>query len=240
MANDGKRKSADLKVFISTRDSTCGDCGENLGRRAWITLVENKGALCLACADLDHLVFLPSGDAALTRRARKHAILNAIVLKWSQTRKQYERQGILVEDHALKQAEQECLADDEARARRRKREAERRAELDHKYVKRFASRVRELYPRCPPEAENAIAEHACRKYSGRVGRSADAKALDPQAVSLAVVAHIRHVETEYDELLIRGFDRYKARALVDSIINAVLSEWSGTSEADGGPPPRHP
>jgi hypothetical protein len=25
--------------------------------------------LCLSCADLDHLIYLPRGDAALTRRA---------------------------------------------------------------------------------------------------------------------------------------------------------------------------
>ena len=45
----------ELKVFISNRDSKCDECGEDLGRREWITLLENKGALCLTCADLDHL-----------------------------------------------------------------------------------------------------------------------------------------------------------------------------------------
>ena len=54
----------ELKVFITNRDSTCDECGEHLGYGAWITLVEEKGALCLSCADLDHLIFLPSGDAA--------------------------------------------------------------------------------------------------------------------------------------------------------------------------------
>ena len=81
------KKSADLKVFISTRDSTCDECDETLGRRAWITLVQDKGALCLACADLEHLLFLPAGDAALTRRARKHSTLSAVVLKWSRARR---------------------------------------------------------------------------------------------------------------------------------------------------------
>jgi len=104
--------------------------GEDLGRKAWITLEKDRGALCLSCADLDHLVFLPSGDAALTRRARKHSMLSAVVLKWSRARKRYERQGLLVEDQALEQAERECLADSEVRARRKEREAERRAEMD--------------------------------------------------------------------------------------------------------------
>ncbi len=46
------RKSEDIKVFISHRDSKCDECGEELGRKAWITLEENKGALCLSCADI--------------------------------------------------------------------------------------------------------------------------------------------------------------------------------------------
>src|ERR1044071_8109108 len=107
-------KPQDLKVFISNRESKCDECGEELGRQAWITLVENKGALCLACADLDELVFLSTGDAALTRRARKDSVLSAVVLKFSKARGRYERQGLLVEENALAQAEAECLADAEA------------------------------------------------------------------------------------------------------------------------------
>ncbi len=164
-------KTFELKVFISTRDSTCDECDENLGRKAWITLTKTGGALCLSCADLDHLIFLPSGDAALTRRSRKYSTLSAVVLKWTRARKRYERKGLLVESRALEQAEQECLADSETRALRRDREAVRREELDRKYVKRFSARIQELYPGCPAGAEVTIAEHACLKYSDRIGRS---------------------------------------------------------------------
>lgn len=215
----------DLKVFISTRDSTCGECGENLGHGAWITLLEEKGALCLSCADLDHLVFLASGDAALTRRARKHSTLAAVVLKWSPARKRYERQGLLVEAQGLEEAERECLSDSEARARRREREAERRSELDRDYVRKFALRVRELFPKCPSNRELEIAEFACRKYSGRVGRSAGAKSLEMTPVRLAVIAHIRHTETKYDELLARGYERWETRAKVEERVRTVLEDW---------------
>jgi hypothetical protein len=218
-------KREDLKVFISSRDSKCDECKEDLGPKAWITLAENKGALCLSCADLDYLIFLPSGDAALTRRARKHSTLSAVVLKWSKARKRYERQGLLVDEAALRQAEIECLADKEARAQRRVREAERRAELDLAYVGQFAERVRQLYPRCTPLTATAIAEHACAKYSGRVGRSAAAKALSGDAVRLAVIAHIRHAETRYDELLMTGWERTEARHEVEDAVRAVLEEW---------------
>jgi len=217
--------SSDLKVFISSRDSTCDECGENLGRGAWITLAGDKGALCLGCADLDHLVFLPSGDAALTRRSRKYSTLSAVVLRWSRARKRYERQGLLVETDALEKAEKECLEDAEVRARQNARAAERRAELDRHYIDRFAARVRELFPGCPPNRERYIAEHACLKYSGRVGRSAAAKDLDVDAVRLAVVAHIRHAETPYDELLMSGYERYDARAKVEGAVARILARW---------------
>ncbi len=219
------RQDTALTVFISNRDSSCDDCGEDLGRKAWITLAVERGALCLACADLDHLVFLPSGDAALTRRARKHSTLAAAVLKWSQARKRYERQGVLVEEKALARAEQECLADADARRRRQTRDAERRAEIDREYVKHFARRVRELFPGCPAGRELTIAEHACRKYSGRVGRSAAAKSFDEEAVRLAVTAHVRHTETRYDDLLARGGDRGKARTEVADTVCDVLRRW---------------
>jgi hypothetical protein len=219
------KQDDDLRVFISTRESKCDECSENLGSKAWIALAGEKGALCLACADLDHLVFLPAGDMALTRRAKKHSTLSAVVLKWSRARRRYERQGLLVEEQALEKAEEECLADSDVRERRREREAIRREELDRQYVREFAERVRELFPGCPAGRETAIAEHACLKYSGRIGRSASAKSLDEEAVRLAVIAHIRHRETDYDRLLARGHERHEARTAVERAVSSVINSW---------------
>jgi hypothetical protein len=223
-------KPDDLLVFITRGEVMCGECGEDLGRKAWITLAGDKGALCLSCADLDHLLFLPAGSAALTRRSRKYSNLSAVVLRWSTRRKRYERQGLLVEAEALERAEAECLADEDVRARRRERAAGRRAELDEQYAAHFAARVKELYPHLPPGRETEIAEHACLKYSGRVGRSAAAKALDEEAVYLAVAAHVRHRETLYDELLMRGYDRHDARSEVRDQVRGVLARWQAAAE----------
>ena len=214
----------DLKVFITNQDSTCDECGEKLGHHAWITLADNK-AFCLSCADLDHLVFLPSGDAALTRRSAKYSTLSAVVLQWSRARKHYERQGLLVEEAALQRAEQECLADKDIRARRSEREAERRAELDQEYILRFAEQVRQLFPNCPAGREQVIAEHACQKYSGRVRRSAQAKTLDENSILLAAIAHIRHTETNYDTLLSKGLDHSIARNEIQDELEQVLAHW---------------
>ncbi|MHB1034973.1 MAG: DUF2293 domain-containing protein [Pirellulales bacterium] len=112
------------KVFITARESVCDECGEELGRKAWIMLAGDRGALCLACADLDRLVFLPAGDAALTRRARKHS---------------------------------------------------------------------------------------------------------DEAVDLAVIAHIRHAETQYDRLLQRCWDRRDARATIAEDVYRIRVKW-GRSE----------
>lgn len=225
--NQHTPKRDDLKVFITSRESRCDECMEDLGSKAWIVLTEAKKALCLSCADLDHLVFLSTGDAALTRRARKHSTLSAVVLKWSKARRRYERQGLLIEEAALKQAEIECLTDADARAQRRLREAERRAEQDRRYMERFTERIRQCYPKCPLKTVRSIAEHACAKYSGRVGRSAAAKALDEHAVHLAVIAHVRHVETPYDTLLMSGWERVEARLQVQDTVQAVLAQWQG-------------
>jgi hypothetical protein len=216
----------EIKVFISHRESKCEECAEELGRKAWITLEENKGALCLACADLDELVFLPSGDAALTRRSKKYSTLSAVVLKFSRARRRYERQGLLVQEDALIRAEAECLVDNDLRERRNERAKERRAELDQEYIGEFAKRIRILFPGCPTGRELAIAEHACLKYSGRVGRSAAAKTLADEPVRLAVSAHIRHRETNYDALLAKGWGRRRARAEVNDRVEATLDEWS--------------
>ena len=218
-------KPEDLKVFIASASPKCEDCGRDLGRKAWITLSREKGARCLSCADLDHLVFLPSGDAALTRRSRKHSKLSAVVLKWSRARKQYERQGALVEESALLRADEECAADEGRREEARKRAAQRRAELDMDYVKSFAAAIRDNFPACPKKTADAIARHACRKYSGRVGRSAAAKSFDAEAVLLAVIAQIRHERTNYDQLLMAGHDRHLARSLVQPEIESILAKW---------------
>jgi len=221
----------ELKVFISHRASVCDECHEQLGPHAWITLAGERGALCLACADLDHLVFLPPGQPALTRRARKHSALAAVVLKWSRARKRYERQGLLVQEEALRRAEEECLADAEIRIRRQAREAARRRELDQAYLEEFARRIVQVFPGCPNGRARAIAEHACEKYSGRVGRSTAARRFDEEAIRLAVSAHLRHTETNYDVLLARGVDRAEARSRVRERVDRLLDAWTQVGRA---------
>ena len=220
----------DIVVFQIVRDTTCGECGEELFKGRMLRL-ERDRPLCLTCADLAHLAYLPSGDAALTRRASKYSKLRAVVVRFSGARKRYERQGVLVDEEAIARAEIECLADGEARSRARERRAEREATIDAQYRADFAAQIRALYPGCSDADSLTIAEHACAKYSGRVGRSAAAKRLEAEAIDLAVRAHVRHVHTRYDELLLDGWDRHDARSEVGSEVDAVLGRWRGRDRA---------
>jgi hypothetical protein len=213
----------DLVVVSATKEFTCAECAETCDG---LLIMDNAGPLCMACADMDHLLFLPSGDAAMTRRAKKASRLSAVVVRWSKARKRYERQGLLVEEAALDQAEQECLADAEVRLRRREREAERRADLDVAFVERLAAEISRLYPSCPVERAKAIALHAGERGSGRVGRSAAGRDLDERAVTLAVVASVRHLDTDYDDLLMSGIARADARERIRPAIDNVLAAWS--------------
>jgi hypothetical protein len=216
----------EIAVFQIVRDSACADCGEVLGKGRMLRMEKDR-PLCLTCADLDHLVFLPRGNTALTRRAAKYSTLRAIVRRYSRARKRYERQGTLVEEAALLRAEEECNKDAASREQARLRAAMRRDEIDQEYVGLFAERVRELFANSPPAEADVIARHACRKYSGRVGRSAAAKDLDAKAVELAVRAHVRHTYTEYDQLLARGIYRNEARQMVSDQIDQKMDIWRG-------------
>ena len=146
-------------------------------------------------------------------------------MRFSRARKRYERQGILVEEQALQRAEQECLADEDARARRRERDAQRRAGEDLALRARMAEEIVRLFPGCPPERAQSIARHASVRGSGRVGRSAAGRALEPQALELAVAAAVRHGDTGYDELLMSGIAREAARAQVRGEVAHVLDGW---------------
>ena len=72
-----------------------------------------------------------------------------------------------------------------------------------------------------------IAAHACRKYSGRVGRSAGAKEFERTAIALAVRAHLRHGKTGYDRLLMQGWNRNAARTEIAAALNDAEQRWKG-------------
>lgn len=222
-------KPPELVVISPIRDWTCTACAGT----GELLIMEEPGPLCMTCADMDHLVFLAAGDAALTRRAKAAGTLSAVVVRFSRARKRYERQGILVEEDALAAAEQQCLADEDLRSRRREREHLRREGEDADLVRRFAAQIEALFPGCPARRARTIARHSAARGSGRVGRTAAGRAVRAEAVQLAVIASIRHEHTGYDELLMTGVDRAEARERVHEDVERVLHAWRADAAVRG-------
>jgi hypothetical protein len=211
-------------VFQILRDSRCTECGADIEQDSFL-LMEAEQPLCLSCAGLADLEFLPSGEAALTRRATKYSQRAVVVVRFSRSRGRYERQGILVETAALEKAERECLEDADERAAARLRGAERRREQDRALVVQMATQIGILFPGCPPGEVAAIAQHTAVRGSGRVGRTEAGRALAEDALTAAVVAAVRHKHTKYDELLANGMDRTLARQRVADRIEEILAAW---------------
>jgi hypothetical protein len=76
---------------------TCHRCGGT----GDLLIMEQPGPACLRCAGLDDLEFLASGDALLTRRVKAKGTRYAVVVRFSRSRRRYERQGVLVEPQVL-------------------------------------------------------------------------------------------------------------------------------------------
>lgn len=91
-------KAPELVVIQPLKsDWTCHRCGGAGG----LLIMEKPGPACLHCMGLDDLEFLSAGDALLTRRVRAKSAKCAVVVRFSRTRKRYERQGLLVDPLAL-------------------------------------------------------------------------------------------------------------------------------------------
>ena len=85
---------------------TCHRCG-NTGA---LLMMEDPGPACLGCVGLDDLEFLPTGDALLSRRVKAKSTRCAVVVRFSRSRRRYERQGLLVEPLALADAQRDLEA----------------------------------------------------------------------------------------------------------------------------------
>ena len=211
-------------VFEVLRDSQCSECGVELPQGSFLFL-EVEQALCLACARMNDLEYLPAGNHALTRRAAKYSGRTAVVVRFSRLRERYERQGILVEPAALEKAEDECALDADERAHERSVRAAAALEQDRHLAARMTGQIMKLFPGCSLEEAAAIGRHTSARGSGRMGRTAAGRNLDEQALTLSVTAAIRHRHTNYDSLLASGLDRVLARHEVADRVQGILQGW---------------
>ena len=215
-------------IYLTKKDTLkCNSCRKSIGfGQAFVAETENHRGTCFACSPFVKADFLEPGNAALTRRSKKHSSYCGILFSWNRRRKRFERKGQYVEARAIALAEIECEEDEKKRALKNEKAAVVRAAQDKIYIKEFSIAIRKLYPNCPKNREIAIAKHACEKYSGRVGRTADAKQFDKGMIDLAVEAHIRHKETNYDSQFNKGIAKRSIRSNVKQDIEKVLEKWS--------------
>ena len=191
----------------------CGTCD----RSRDFLLSDRRGGICLECTGLGHLVFLPSGDSALTRHTRTASRTSAEVFR--QVRRRYpgvrdERQGILTELYAIERAAQQCLAEPAKPEGRGTVDAELRRSIDEA--------IRTTFPGCPSARAHAIAYHAAVR-----GRRPSARqdAAHPKSVHLAVAESARRIDTDYDEQVLRGIHPSRAEYQVQGLVDDILGTW---------------
>lgn len=89
----------------------------------------------------------------------------------------------------------------------------------------FEEAIMKLFPKIPSVEIPQVLKHSLKKHSRRVGRTSTVALQD--RVRLAVRAHIRHVHTDYDQLLKQGVSRLDAREQVWHRLNEVARQWGG-------------
>lgn len=218
-------------IFITKKHKLrCKRCEKSVPfGELFVAESEEAKGICFDCSPFINYVLLPPGNVALTRRSKKHSSMCGVLFRWNQRRRRYEREGQYVEAAAISKAQEECENDQEIRVRKNKKATELRAVKDKEYIKAFGLAIRAHFPNCPPKREYEIAAHACEKYSGRVGRSANAKLFDNKMIELAVIAHIRHTETNYDDQFGTGKRKKEIRADLSNTIKNILASWESSN-----------
>lgn len=89
--------------------------------------------------------------------------------------------------------------------------------------------LRRLAPRIPSHEFAAIVDHAMDSR----GLS---NASPETAAWLSLIAYVRHMLTDYDELLEQGYDQDSARHFVADEMEAVLTDWGSVRRLHAGEP----
>lgn len=70
-----------------------------------------------------------------------------------------------------------------------------------------------------------LSESNQERLRERLSRPPDLVVIDPEAITLAVRASVRHEDTRYDKYLMSGTDRSEARARVCDEVEGTLDRW---------------
>lgn len=214
--SEPRRQGSRREIFVVDLEytSTCSRCDAT----DVFVLRLLGGPRCLGCSQLGDLEFLPSGNAALSRRAAKRSRRCVAVMQAHPVRKRFERQGILVDPAAIEHAARESLAD--ATPQHMTPRQRVRAQRDKQFQTELAAAIRAGFPGCPTERAEAIALHAAAVSSRRIDR-----VVNDAVVRAAVFASILHVDTDYADRVLSGVRREAARAQVYERVEHVAASW---------------
>lgn len=159
--------------------------------------------------------FLPKGDRYKTMHCRKlthDACKTLYVVVDSKKRQLGLRAPKAIVGEVYRQAKETLPA---RRAAVRKR--------DLSLIETAATELDKQFPDLPEKEKAVVLKHGFRKHSGRVGRTSTLSM--PRKILLAVIAHVRHRHTQYDDLLTRGVDRTDARKAANRKIGSIMRGW---------------
>ncbi|KAK2762304.1 hypothetical protein FQN54_001314 [Arachnomyces sp. PD_36] len=162
-------------------------------------------------------IFVPKGDVYVTRNCRTRTKAENKDIYVVCHRKEPKSLGIRIPATILETVE----ADAAATASKRENAVKVKDERD---ITKARVMLEATFPEMPASSLETVLDHAFLKGSGRVGRST--KQTPEHKASLAVEAHIRHTQTDYDELLLT-MDRDDARKRVWQDVQDIKAKWSG-------------
>ncbi|KAF1918742.1 hypothetical protein BDU57DRAFT_443251 [Ampelomyces quisqualis] len=90
-------------------------------------------------------------------------------------------------------------------------------------ISKATTELQKQFPAIPGADKGLVLKHGFKKHSGRVGRTGSLPL--HKKVMLAVIAHIRHMHSNYDALLRAGQPREAARKATWKTIEGVMREW---------------
>ncbi|KAI0542649.1 hypothetical protein GGR58DRAFT_451376 [Xylaria digitata] len=162
--------------------------------------------------------FVPKGNPYLTRNCRRQTQLSHQTV-YAVVNDQKKQVGIRVPwliYAVVRQNENDTLPVRQKNVRKR----------DESLENRFREAIKKQFPRISHEVLSAVVRHATAKRKGRVGRT---KMIDiEQKARLAVQAYVRHIKTNYEDLLRSGIDREEARNSTSQRTFDILRDWGPT------------
>lgn len=161
--------------------------------------------------------FVPKGDVYVTKHCRKktHEAEKTLYVVLDKNNKPI---GLRCPTYIYNAV----MGQNKATASRRAEAVQKR---DAAIEENFEDAILKLFPTIPKAEIPQILKQSLKKHSRRVGRTNTVALQD--RVKLAVRAHIRHMHTDYDQLLKQGVSRLEARAAVWDKLNEVARQWGG-------------